>query len=52
MKNEKTRNLIEAVREMTEHEAGILEVFLAGFRAGKQASGKEREYEQTAARVG
>ena len=41
MQDEKTVKIIEAVRNMTDHEADILEVFLSGFRAGKQVSGQE-----------
>ena len=41
MKNEKTVKIIEAVKNMTDHEADILEVFISGFRAGKQVSGQE-----------
>ncbi len=41
MKDEKTAKIIEAVRNMTDHEADILEVFISGFRAGKQTSGQE-----------
>ena len=38
MQDEKTVKIIEAVRNMTDHEADILEVFISGFRAGKQVS--------------
>ncbi|MDE7243928.1 MAG: hypothetical protein K2O18_08130 [Oscillospiraceae bacterium] len=45
MQNEKTVKIIEAVRNMTDHEADILEVFLSGFLAGKQVSGQESRKE-------
>ena len=38
MQGEKTMKIIETVRNMTDHEADILEVFMSGFRAGKQVS--------------
>lgn len=41
MQDEKTEKIIEAVKNMTDREADILEVFLAGFRAGKQVSDRE-----------
>lgn len=41
MQDEKAVKIIEAVRNMTDHEAGILEVFISGFRAGKQVSSQE-----------
>lgn len=41
MQNKKAEQIIEAVRNMTDHEANILEVFISGFRAGKQASDKK-----------
>lgn len=41
MQNEKTVKIIEAVKNMTDHEAAILEVFISGFRAGKQVSGQD-----------
>lgn len=41
MQDEKTRKIIEAVRNMTDHEADILAVFLSGFQAGKQVFGQE-----------
>lgn len=41
MQNEKTVKIIEAVRNMTDHEADILEVFISGFRVGKQVLGQE-----------
>lgn len=41
MQDEKIVKIIEAVRNMTDGEANILEVFISGFRAGKQASGAE-----------
>lgn len=40
MRDEKTTKVIEAVKSMTDREADILEVFLSGFRAGKQVSGQ------------
>ena len=41
MRDEKTAKIIEVVRNMTDHEADIFEVFISGFRAGKQVSGQE-----------
>ena len=41
MQDEKTVKIIEAIRNMTDREADILEVFLSGFRAGKQVSCQE-----------
>ena len=41
MQGEKTMKIIETVRNMTDHEADILEVFMSGFRAGKQVSKQE-----------
>lgn len=41
MQDEKTVKIIEAIRNMSDREADILEVFLSGFRAGKQVSGQE-----------
>lgn len=38
MQDEKTVKIIEAIKSMTDREADILEVFLSGFRAGKQIS--------------
>lgn len=43
MPSEKTLKLIETVKGMSDWEADILEVFLAGFRAGRQGAGKEGE---------
>ena len=50
MQNEKTVKIIEAVRNMTDHEADILEVFLSGFRAGKQVSAQETRNETSSCR--
>ena len=41
MQDEKTVKIIEAIRNMTDHEADILEVFISGFRAGKQVAAQE-----------
>ena len=41
MKSEKARELIDAVRGLTDQEAALLAVFLAGFRAGKQTAEEE-----------
>lgn len=41
MQDEKTVKIIDAVRNMTDHEADILEVFISGLQAGKQISGQE-----------
>ena len=43
MRDEKAEKIIEAVKNMTDHEADILEVFLSGFRAGKRISDGEAE---------
>jgi len=51
MLGEKTVKIIEAVRNMTDHEADILEVFISGFRAGKQVSGQETGNETVFSRV-
>lgn len=51
MQDEKTMKVIEAVRNMSEREASILEVFLSGFRAGKQASGRKIRNEPAASQV-
>ena len=51
MQDEKTVKIIEAVRNMTDHEAGILEVFISGFRAGKQVSGQEIRNEPAISQV-
>lgn len=45
MQDEKTAKVIEAVRNMTDREAGILEVFLTGFLAGKRISGQKSRNE-------
>lgn len=41
MQDEKSVKIIEAIRNMTDREANILDVFISGFRAGKQVSGQE-----------
>lgn len=41
MQDEKTVKIIGAIKDMTDHEANILEVFISGFRAGKQISAQE-----------
>nr|WP_325182386.1 hypothetical protein [uncultured Oscillibacter sp.] len=41
MRDEKAAEMIETVKNMTDREADILEVFISGFQAGKQVSGKE-----------
>lgn len=41
--NEKLAQLVETVKTMPEAEAEILEVFIAGFRAGRQVTEKEAE---------
>ncbi len=41
MQDEKTAKVIEAVKNMTDLEADILEVFISGFRAGQQVPGQE-----------
>lgn len=43
MQDEKTADIVNAVMNMSDCEVGILEVFLAGLRAGKQVSRRERE---------
>ena len=44
MQNEKTMKIIEAIRNMTDREAGILEVFISGFQAGKQVAEANQGY--------
>lgn len=41
MQDRKTVEIIEAVKNMTDRETAILEVFISGLRAGKQAAGLE-----------
>lgn len=41
MCSEKKRQIIEKIKNMTDKEADILEVFIIGFRAGKQTIDKE-----------
>lgn len=41
--NEKLSQLVERVKAMPEADAEILEVFLAGFRAGRQITDREAE---------
>lgn len=43
MPSEKTLKLIETVKSMSDWEADILDVFLAGFHAGRQSAGKNGE---------
>lgn len=45
MQSEKTSQIIETIKAMPEKEADILEIFIAGFRAGKQTMVKERKEE-------
>lgn len=52
MQGEKTEKIIETVRNMTDHEADILEVFMSGFRAGKQVSKQEIGNESVALPTG
>jgi len=42
MSTEKRLRVIEAVKNMTEHEADVLAGFISGFRAGEQAAEKGR----------
>lgn len=39
----KTLQVIECIKDMPDREADILEIFIAGFRAGKQTQRKEME---------
>lgn len=41
--NEKLSQLVERVKTLPESDAEILEVFIAGFRAGRQLSEREAE---------
>lgn len=41
--NEKLSQLVETVKAMPEADAEILEVFLAGFRAGRQITDRDAE---------
>ncbi len=43
MQDEKTAKIIEAVKNMTDLEADILEVYISGFRAGQQVPRQEME---------
>ena len=43
MYSEKKQQIIEKTKNMTDKEADILEVFIVGFRAGKQTIEKELE---------
>lgn len=43
MNNKKTLQIIESIKSMPDREADILEIFIAGFRAGKQSMIKEIE---------
>lgn len=43
MYNEKTLHVIESIKNMPDREADILEIFIAGFRAGKQTQRTEME---------
>lgn len=51
MQSEKTASIIETVRNMSEHEADILEVFISGLRAGKQVSTQEAGEEDGASQT-
>lgn len=41
MTSEKTAEIIRAVMAMSDWEAAVLEAFIAGFQAGRRASGQE-----------
>ena len=41
MSSGKKQEVIECIKNMTDKEADILAVFVAGFKAGKQASERE-----------
>lgn len=41
MCSEKRQQVIESVKNMTDREADILAVFVAGFRAGRQTAERE-----------
>lgn len=41
MQDEKTVKIIEAIRNMSDRDADILDVFISGFRAGRQVSEQE-----------
>ncbi len=43
MHSEKTLQVIESIRNMSDKEADILEVFVAGFRAGRQTMKRDME---------
>lgn len=47
MKRGKKLQIIESIKNMPDKEADILEVFVAGFRAGKMTTMAELELEQT-----
>lgn len=46
MKSGKKIQIIESIKNMPDQEADILEVFVAGFRAGKITAMAELGYEQ------
>lgn len=47
MCSEKKKQVIENIKKMPEKEADIVEVFVAGFRAGKQTAKASLESEQS-----
>lgn len=47
MHGEKTLQVIESIKNMPDKEAGIVEAFVAGFRAGKQSIKIELGLEQS-----
>ena len=47
MHGNKTLQVIEEIKNMPDKEADILEVFIIGFRAGKQSARAERDIEQS-----
>lgn len=47
MQDKKTMEIIKAIKNMSDHEAVILEVFISGFRAGKQVSDQKIRNEPT-----
>lgn len=51
MQDEKTAKIIEAIHNMSDREADILDVFISGFRAGKQVSGREISDEPAASQT-
>lgn len=46
MNSKKSLQVIESIKNMSDKEADVLEVFIAGFRSGMQTSRREMENQQ------